>query len=208
MGIQDDLEEKTGYRDPNLGMDDSDFASYASYISTDDPERFNEVLAGGHSREQGDPYSTTHQFVEEVVETVADMIATRQRRTEIRRRISLMIHGPKSEDDDETPARLVSEEKFKKVISRAYKLLAVRVHTSRDKAQLDAVGLYESIIANPDSTFAHKIKAQENLDKIYGLNTVNLVINTPEEMARQAMLALQEGGALIPSITSGQGDVM
>lgn len=145
----------------------------------------------------GDGYSSSRQFLAEVIESVADLIAMRARRAEIRNHVSMILFGPDGSNSAQ-PKKLLEDERLHSFIRRAEKILALRVHSTRDKAQIDAVAFYETVISDPNATFANKIKAQENLDKIYGLNTLNLVVNTPEELARAAMDALREGSDMVP----------
>jgi len=123
--------------------------------------------------------------LDQLCEIVADMLAMRMRKYAVKKQVSIILYGyaPVLDDNDSPvldesgkpllnenlPKQLVEISGFEKILRKAREILRDRACISFQDARADSVGLYEKIIADPLSTDSIKLRAQENLDKIFNI---------------------------------------
>lgn len=100
----------------------------------------------------------TQEQLETLVDLVADMVALRLRPAQIRANLAEINGGVE-------PTRANIETLTAKARAR----LLERLGVDKRQAQADAVGLYESVLRDPNSTWGDRMRAQGELNAIFGL---------------------------------------
>lgn len=121
---------------------------------------------------------------EMIVNAVADAIALKTRKYQLKQLIRLSLQ--KSEFAD--PCARTCED----FISEAKQLLRETICTDRDEGRKQSIMVYEQIIANPHTKTADRIKAQERLDKILGLEHTGNIQDDADDVARRIRETLAE----------------
>lgn len=117
--------------------------------------------------------------LDSVIEFVMEQLAYRVRKFQLKKLVSLLLYGPKLDEtgkvvDENIPAQDIEIGSFEKICHKARERLVERVAVTQKDALTDSVAFYESVLANPTVDEKTKIRAQENLDKLYSLVTIRI----------------------------------
>jgi hypothetical protein len=118
--------------------------------------------------------------LDSIVEYAAERMAYRVRKFALKREISLILYGPRTEKIDgkvvtypDEPAKNMDQHSYENIRSAARKLLHERSIIVQAEARDDSVGLYESILADPCASNKDRMLAQQQLDKIHRVVSVD-----------------------------------
>jgi hypothetical protein len=105
---------------------------------------------------------------DEAMQLAAIMLGQRAPKHIIRKTLNAHFRG-------KVPRGGISPRSFETILARARDHLASRDGITRKELRSESRQFYESIIADPDTKPAVKVRAQEAMDKLYGLQIRNVV---------------------------------
>lgn len=114
---------------------------------------------------------------EEIVELLADAIARRQKKSALKRMVRDILSG----SEWEAPSIATLE----RLITEARGLLRVNSGTDRDRARAEAIAFYEALSSDESASVGDRLRAQERLDKILGLEYKGAVSDDADEQAKR-----------------------
>lgn len=111
---------------------------------------------------------------QQIIEFCMEGMAFREHKFALKRKLSLILFGPKLKEngeveDENVPSRLMAQESYERIRKKARELLHERSIIIRKEARSDSVGLYEAIVRDPCASSKDRMTAQTNLDKIHGI---------------------------------------
>ena len=121
---------------------------------------------------------------DDIVEHVADRMGLRWKKHEIKAELLAMLEVPK-----------ISVHSFEVICTRAREAMAERSNRPATEMKKDAIEFYESIIRDPGEAAKDRIKAQEQLDKIFALDKESG--ESPQSKVSKAMELLNQAKGLM-----------
>lgn len=121
---------------------------------------------------------------DDVVEFVADLMGKRWKKHEIKAYLLKELDVPK-----------ISVHSFEVICTRARKAMAERSERPASDMKRDAIEFYESVVRDEDATYKDRIKAQEQLDKIFALDKESG--ESPQSKVSKAMELLNQAKGLM-----------
>lgn len=125
---------------------------------------------------------------EAIIELLMDGLATRMFKSQLKKLVRQCLKGTAWGD--------LSHVAIEKMITEAKRRLRDEVGISREEGRASSIALYESIIRDPDADRALKIRAQERIDKVLGLEYQGAAGDDPDDIASQIRAALCEQNEL------------
>lgn len=121
---------------------------------------------------------------DDIHDMIIDAISRRLHKGEIKK----LIYACFANSDKYTCCAVTAE----RLITEAREKLRDRMGITKEEGRNEAIAFYESVIRDPQSDFSAKIKAQERIDKILGLEFTGAKSDTVDEYARKIREAIAD----------------
>lgn len=125
---------------------------------------------------------------DEIRDDIHDLIIDAYSRRAHKGEIKKLIYACFANSEKYTCCSVTAE----RLMTEAKEKLRNRMGITRDEGRNEAIAFYESVIRDPNSDFSAKIRAQERIDKILGLEFTGAKSDTVDEFARKIREALED----------------